>query len=58
MMDAREVMIIITGCAKAYALHKAIEEGINHMWTVSAFQVSFRSRFLVSRQEYIRGVTL
>jgi glucosamine-6-phosphate deaminase len=38
VMDAREVMILITGVHKAYALHMAIEEGVNHMWTVSAFQ--------------------
>lgn len=38
VMDAREVMIIITGAHKAFALRMAIEEGINHMWTVSAFQ--------------------
>ncbi|KAK6626394.1 Glucosamine-6-phosphate isomerase 1 [Polyplax serrata] len=38
VMDADEVMILITGSHKAYALHKAIEDGINHMWTVSAFQ--------------------
>ena len=38
VMDAREVMVIITGANKAYALHMAIEEGVNHMWTVSAFQ--------------------
>ena len=34
-----QVMILITGGHKAFALHMAIEEGINHMWTVSAFQV-------------------
>ncbi|VDI11000.1 glucosamine-6-phosphate deaminase [Mytilus galloprovincialis] len=38
VMDAREVMILITGAHKAYAMHKAIEEGVSHMWTVSAFQ--------------------
>nr|BAN20363.1 glucosamine-6-phosphate isomerase [Riptortus pedestris] len=38
VMDAYEVMILITGSHKALALHKAIEEGVNHMWTVSAFQ--------------------
>jgi len=38
VMDAREVMILITGAHKAFALYKAIEEGVNHMWTVSAFQ--------------------
>lgn len=38
VMDAREVIVIITGVHKAFALYKAIEEGINHMWTVSAIQ--------------------
>jgi len=38
VMDAKEVMILITGANKALALHKAIEEGVSHMWTVSAFQ--------------------
>lgn len=31
-------MIIITGAHKSYALYKAVEEGVNHMWTVSALQ--------------------
>lgn len=39
VMDAREVVIIITGVHKAFALYKAIEEGVNHMWTVSAIQM-------------------
>ncbi|XP_019725308.1 glucosamine-6-phosphate isomerase 1 [Hippocampus comes] len=38
VMDAKEVMILITGPHKAFALYKAIEDGVNHMWTVSAFQ--------------------
>uniref|UniRef100_A0A3Q2QJQ0 Glucosamine-6-phosphate isomerase n=1 Tax=Fundulus heteroclitus TaxID=8078 RepID=A0A3Q2QJQ0_FUNHE len=38
VMDAKEVMVLITGSHKAFALYKAIEEGVNHMWTVSAFQ--------------------
>lgn len=38
VMDAREVMILITGAHKSFALYKAIEEGVSHMWTVSAFQ--------------------
>lgn len=33
-----QVMILITGAHKAFALYKAIEEGVSHMWTVSAFQ--------------------
>ncbi|XP_075235271.1 glucosamine-6-phosphate isomerase Oscillin isoform X2 [Lycorma delicatula] len=38
VMDAAEVMILVTGVSKAMALYKAVEEGVNHMWTVSAFQ--------------------
>lgn len=47
VMDAKEVMIIITGAHKAFALHKAIEEGVSHMWTVSAFQQHPKTLFLV-----------
>ncbi|KAJ3102677.1 Glucosamine-6-phosphate isomerase 2 [Phlyctochytrium planicorne] len=39
VMDAREVIIIISGAHKALALAKCIEEGVNHMWTVSAIQM-------------------
>ncbi|KAJ1658557.1 Glucosamine-6-phosphate isomerase (Glucosamine-6-phosphate deaminase) (GNPDA) (GlcN6P deaminase) [Dispira simplex] len=39
VMDAHEVVIIITGAHKALALAKCIEEGVNHMWTVSAIQI-------------------
>ena len=39
VMDAKEVMIIITGHNKARALAKVVEEGVNHMWTVSALQL-------------------
>ena len=46
VMDAREVLVIITGANKALALHMAIEEGINHMWTVSAFQQHPRAIFV------------
>ena len=46
VMDAREVMIVITGQHKAHALHKAIEEGVNHMWTVSAFQMHPKALFV------------
>jgi len=38
VLDAREVVVIVTGQRKALALCKAIEEGINHMWTLSALQ--------------------
>jgi len=74
VMDAREVVIIITGnllfivfvfihvfcfiqffysfffflkfkgTHKSYALYKAVEEGVNHMWTVSAIQVCLKKK--------------
>ncbi|KAF7721010.1 Glucosamine-6-phosphate isomerase 1 [Apophysomyces ossiformis] len=39
VMDAREVCMIITGAHKSIALAKCVEEGVNHMWTVSALQM-------------------
>ena len=39
-------MILITGVNKALALYKAIEEGVSHMWTVSAFQQHARTTFV------------
>ena len=38
VMSAKEVLIICNGHVKARALKHAIEESINHMWTVSALQ--------------------
>lgn len=46
VMDSREVIILITGVHKALALSKAIEEGVNHMWTVSAFQLHPQTLFI------------
>ncbi len=39
VLDADEVLIIISGLNKARALAKVVEEGVNHMWTVSALQL-------------------
>lgn len=39
VMDAREVLILVNGYKKARALKKVVEEGVNHMWTVSALQM-------------------
>lgn len=39
VMDSREVLIIVNGHKKARALRHAIEEGVNHIWTVSALQL-------------------
>ncbi|MEN8156054.1 MAG: glucosamine-6-phosphate deaminase [Bacteroidota bacterium] len=39
VMDAKEVVIIITGFGKARAVREVIEGGISHMWTVSMLQL-------------------
>lgn len=39
VLDAREVLIIITGAHKALALQRCIEGGVNHMWTLSCLQM-------------------
>lgn len=39
VLDAEEVILIISGLKKARALAKVVEEGVNHMWTVSALQL-------------------
>ncbi len=41
--DAEEVLILASGYTKARALRHAIEEGINHMWTISILQMHPRS---------------
>ncbi len=39
VMDADELLIIISGYGKARALQKVVEVGVNHMWTVSMLQL-------------------
>ncbi len=39
VMDAAEVLIIISGFNKARALRQVVEGGISHMWTVSMMQM-------------------
>lgn len=39
VMDAKEVLILVTGHNKSRALHKAVEGCVNHMWTISALQL-------------------
>ena len=43
VMDAREVLIIITGAHKALALSQSVEQGVSHMVTVSALQMHRRA---------------
>jgi len=38
VLDAREIVVLITGPSKAMAVYKCIEEGVNHMWTLTAVQ--------------------
>ncbi|MBN1108545.1 MAG: glucosamine-6-phosphate deaminase [Bacteroidales bacterium] len=39
VMDAREVVLIVTGFNKARALKEVVEGGISHMWTASILQM-------------------
>ncbi len=42
VMDANEVLIIITGLSKARALREVVEGSISHMWTASILQMHQR----------------
>ncbi|HLF33306.1 MAG TPA: glucosamine-6-phosphate deaminase [Cyclobacteriaceae bacterium] len=50
VMDAREVVVIINGYHKARALRQVVEEGVNHMWTVSMLQMH-RKAIIVCDEE-------
>jgi glucosamine-6-phosphate deaminase len=39
ILEAREVVVIILGQRKSSALQKCIEQGVNHMWTLSSLQL-------------------
>jgi glucosamine-6-phosphate deaminase len=43
VMDAREVVVIVSGHNKARALQQAVEEGVNHMCTLSCLQTHRRA---------------
>ncbi|GAB6260045.1 glucosamine-6-phosphate deaminase [Photobacterium sp. R1] len=43
LLDAEEVMILVTGHNKALALEAAVEGCVNHLWTVSALQLHPKS---------------
>jgi len=46
VMSAREVVILVSGHSKARALQKVVEEGVNHMWTVSVLQTHPRGMII------------
>ena len=39
VLASKEVIIIVNGYNKARALQHGVEEGVNHMWTISALQL-------------------
>jgi len=43
VLDSEEIVVIISGHSKARALAKVVEEGVNHMWTVSSLQLHPKS---------------
>lgn len=43
LLDAKEIMILVTGHGKAQALEAAVEGSVNHLWTVSALQLHPKS---------------
>jgi len=46
VMDAKEVLIVITGYNKARAVREVVEGGISHMWTVSMLQMHQKAIFV------------
>jgi len=47
VLDSKEVVVVVTGQRKSLALSKAIEEGVNHLWTLSALQLHPKSLIVV-----------
>lgn len=43
IMDADEVLILATGSDKARAVKAAVEDPVNHMWTISVLQLHARA---------------
>jgi len=43
VMDAREVLVLANGHAKAHALQQAVEGSVNQMWTITALQLHPKS---------------
>ncbi|KAK4127317.1 glucosamine-6-phosphate isomerase [Parathielavia appendiculata] len=39
VLEAREVVVMALGARKALALQRCVEQGVNHMWTLSALQL-------------------
>jgi len=50
VMDAKEVVVIATGEKKAVAVRMAVEEGVNHWWTMSALQMHANTLLVVDEE--------
>jgi glucosamine-6-phosphate deaminase len=50
VMDAKEVVVIATGEKKAVAVRMAVEEGVNHWWTMSALQMHANMLLVVDEE--------
>ncbi len=49
LLDAEEVMILVTGSVKALALQAAVEGNVNHMWTISCLQLHPKSLIICDK---------
>lgn len=50
ILDSQEVLIMANGPKKAFAIYKGIEEGVNHLWTISALQLHRKSIILIDEE--------
>jgi glucosamine-6-phosphate deaminase len=50
VMDAEEILIIVSGHNKARALQQVVEQGVNHMWTVSMLQLHKKSMIVCDEE--------
>ncbi|VWL85114.1 glucosamine-6-phosphate deaminase [Oceanivirga miroungae] len=57
IMDSNEVLIMANGTKKAEAIRRGIEEGINHMWTISMLQMH-RNAIIVIDEEAANNLML
>lgn len=46
LLDAEEVMLLVTGHNKALALQAGVEGNVNHFWTISALQLHRHAIFV------------
>ena len=49
IMDADEVLILVSGSSKAEALHQAVEGAVSHMWTITALQMHRKALLVCDR---------